>query len=318
MLAAEQTWPTARYVATDIDQSAVRRLGQIRPSWTVGRCNLRNPRSRQSCQALKGILKSTSVLLLNPPFTCRGGTKFVVQTSTGPLHASTAISFLLHTIDYIDDNGHIACVLPFGCLHNQKDGKAWEYLKSRYSIETLRRCPKGTFPTSAAETVLVRLSPKPPNQQTTAETEVVSVQNTQLPIRLIRGSCPISRKPKESSQIRLVHYTDIHSGNVKINSRRGSGQHKCVQGPAILLPRVGALTRNKIALLSLTSPVMLSDCLIALKPASDDLVIPLKEKIITHFSRLRSQYVGTGAPFITLDRLRSALKSMGVTVVEPT
>ena len=42
LLAAEQVWPNARFVATDIDPRAVRRLGRLRPSWTVGRCDLRS------------------------------------------------------------------------------------------------------------------------------------------------------------------------------------------------------------------------------------------------------------------------------------
>ena len=85
LLAAEQVWPNARFVATDIDPRAVRRLGRLRPSWTVGRCDLRSVPSRRSCLALKNMRKSACLLLLNPPFSCRGGTRFPVPTSSGPI-----------------------------------------------------------------------------------------------------------------------------------------------------------------------------------------------------------------------------------------
>ncbi len=131
LLQAERLWPAATYVATDIDHRATRRLARLRSSWTVGRCDLRNPRSRSSSRILARIQRAASLLLLNPPFSCRGGTRFLVQTPNGPLYASTAMSFLLLATAYLAPNGNIVSVLPLGCLHNSKDAAARHYLQSQ-------------------------------------------------------------------------------------------------------------------------------------------------------------------------------------------
>ena len=112
LIEAERVWPKATFVATDIDRRAIRRLARLRPSWTVGRCDLRNARSRGSCQALNQLLQSACLMALNPPFSCPGGTRFRVQTPDGPLHASTAMSFLLLAASYVGAGGHMISVLP--------------------------------------------------------------------------------------------------------------------------------------------------------------------------------------------------------------
>jgi hypothetical protein len=57
---------------------------------------------------------------------------------------------------------------------------------------------------------------------------------------------------------------------------------------------------------------MISDCVIALRTESSEQAKALQGTLVEHFGVLAKQYVGTGAPFITLDRLRRALSSVGV------
>ena len=284
LLAAERKWPTARFVATDIDRLAIRRLARLRPSWTVGCCDLRNKRSRNSCSALRNMTNSVCLLLLNPPFSCRGGTRFLVNSTTSPLFASTAMSFLFHALDYVSDTGHIASILPHGCLHSQKDESAWDSLNKRYHVQTLTTYPMGTFPNSAARTALVRLSPKsltricptPPKYCSHA-----SGTTKTLRVQVIRGTCPIHRiLSDDKSNPVLIHYTDIRNGAVKPNVRRGVGNYRCIEGPAVLIPRVGNITATKIALFDSSVHVMLSDCVIAIKPEDPETVIFLKEKTL--------------------------------------
>ena len=246
LLAAEHAWPTARFVATDIDPKAVRRLRQLWPSWTVGRCDLRNARSRRSCAALKNLRNSVSLLLLNPPFSCRGGTRFSVTTASGPVYASTALSFLLLAMDYLAQGGYVACILPLGCLHNEKDRGAWKQVESRFQVDVIDHCSIRTFPGAAANTVLVRLSPRHPSapippcpavlEPTVAHKFCVSV---------IRGCCPTHDMRPDKNKPPLVHYTDLRNGRVRLNGRLGFGTYRCVTGPAVLLPRVGNSRRPK-------------------------------------------------------------------------
>ena len=312
LLQAERVWPTAAFVATDIDRRAIRRLSRLRPSWTVGRCDLRSSRSRASCRALDSLHHSTCLMLLNPPFSCRGGTRFLVQTSNGPLHASTAMSFLLHAAAYVAPGGHIVSILPLGCLHNAKDVQAWTYLESGYNATVLQTYPKGTFPNSTASTALVRLSPRTDDITPNHRSDLCTTRGLLLRVRVIRGTCPLHRPKHEHDKPALVHYTDLRSGVVAMNGRRGFGSFRCVDGPAILLPRVGRLTSGKIARLDSSHPVMLSDCVIALKPESPDHARTLCDRLLANLEHLRAHYIGTGAPFITIRRLKAALHAIGV------
>ena len=317
LLEAERAWPNANFVATDIDQHAIRRLTRLRPAWAFGRCDLRSARSRASCRVLRGILRSVSLMLLNPPFSCRGGTRFLVQTADGPLHASTAMSFLLLAAAYVADRGHIISILPLGCLHSAKDAPAWHHLKSKYDVTLLDSYAMGVFPGSAASTAIVRFSPRTQRVTTGPHRPIARKFEPQFRVRLIRGSCPAHRQRHEKHKPALVHYTDIRNGTVLLNGRRGFGSFACVDGPAIFIPRVGRVTAGKIAFYEARHSVMLSDCVIALKPFSLKDAHILRNRLLDNLDQLRAQYIGTGAPFITTARLRAALAALGVQIDEP-
>ena len=314
LLEAERSWPTATFIATDIDRASIAHLSTLRPYWIVGRCDLRNSHSRSACHALRNEKKAISLLLLNPPFSCRGGTKFSVQTRVGPIAASTAMSFLLLATEYVADNGTIVVILPLGCMTNLKDVEAWNHLKSKYDVCHLSNSARGTFPGSSASTAIVRLSP--PTTLAVTKTHPVSAlcPKDAIEVTVTRGCCQPHRSPNNAGSSILVHYTDIRDGSVELNGRRGFGTHKCIQGPALIIPRVGRITTSKVAILNHAEKVMLSDCVIAITPKVREHLHLLRERILDNFDQLRASYVGTGAPFVTLGRLHATLSAMGVQV----
>ena len=314
LLEAERIWPSATFVATDIDPESIAHLSALRPDWIVGRCDLRNSRSRSACHALRNARKAISLLLLNPPFSCRGGTKFSVPTRIGPIAASTAMSFLLLATDYVAENGTIVVILPLGCMTNLKDVEAWNYLKSRYDVYHLSNSARGTFRGSSASTAIVRLSPPATLPDTKTHPAPALCPKDAIEVTVTRGCCQPHRSPNNNGSAILVHYTDIRDGSVELNGRRGFGTHRCIQGPALIIPRVGRITRGKVAILSHTEAVMLSDCVIAITPKVREHLHLLRDRILENFGQLRASYVGTGAPFVTLGRLHTALSAMGVQV----
>ena len=314
LLEAERHWPSASYLGSDIDPKSILHLANIRPSWNVGRCDLRNPRSRSSCRALRNARGSVCLLLLNPPFSCRGGTRYAVHTSLGAVSASAALSFLLLAVEYVAADGHIVCILPYGCLKNMKDVDAWIYLKERFDVALLGTHLRGAFPHSAAHTALVHLSPRSSSSRNNIRTTIESHPDPSIRATITRGGCQLHRLTPDNSKPILVHYTDLREGSVILNGLRGSGSHRCVQGPIVLIPRVGRITESKVAVMDHSTSVMLSDCTIGIKPEPIENVYMLRDRIVGNFNALREQYVGTGAPFITLGRLREALSSMGVQV----
>ena len=315
LVQAEKVWPAARFVATNVDRAVVRRLARAKPSWMVGRCDLRNAKSRNSCHALRRVRGAISLLLLNPPFSCRGGTTFSVSTPDGSITASTAMSFLLLAKEYLATDGNVVTILPVGCLKNVKDAIALKYLQETYDVQVIGTQKRGTFPGSAATTALVRLTPKrsPITALPQADPET-KYEGARLRAQIIRGACQMHRLGVNTNDMGLVHNTDIRRGKVKLNGRKGRGKHRSVSGLAIVIPRVGNLTRGKVGILDTEAPVMLSDCVIAIKPKMPDDIIALRNRIMGDFSMLRSCYAGTGAPFITVERLKEVLCFLGVEI----
>ena len=309
---AEAIWPRADYAAVDIDPAAVQRLKRHRTNWYVGRCDVRNPHSRAQSSVLRSIRNRISLLLLNPPFSCRGGKRFMADTITGPIYASAAMSFLITSLSYLHHDGSAIAVLPFGALHNQKDRTAWKYINERYNVSILERAQRGLFPGSSASIALVRLSPlklprtnHPPSPTTVASSKRIT-------IRIVRGCLPLFRLHKRSTGPVLVHSTDLDNAEVHFNGRRAIVARRSLTGPAVLIPRVGQLRKEKIAILRTTSPVVLSDCVIGLTTRSLDEARELRNRLVGEFSLLNAQYVGTGAPFVTLSRLERTLASLGI------
>jgi hypothetical protein len=317
LVQAAQRWPSARIVATDISRHTVAELARRRrQKWEVGRCDFLAPRSRNACQVLRAVNGKVSLLLLNPPFSCRGGSYRIVATPEGPIRTSIAMAFLLLGLGYLSARGQVVAILPAGSLFNQKDRAAWNYVKQRFAVRKLARLKNNSFPKCAASSVLVMLTPTnrspqrssghrrahptPPRIRAQARTEIV------------RGTCPVHLIPDNASGPTLVHYTDLQKASVVLNGHRGFGLHRCVRGPAVLIPRVGQITREKVSILVSARSVMISDCVIALKTQSLRSARRIRRLLIENFQVLVHGYVGTGAPHITLDRLRAVLNRLGV------
>ena len=316
LLEAGRRWPSARIVATDIDAGAVRRLAQMdRERWTVGRCNLFADKSRSACGVLRKIQGKVDALLLNPPFSCRGGSYRIVPTPEGAVRSSPAMAFLLVSLRYLSPRGEAVAILPAGAVHNMKDAAAWSHLRTRFAVRLLALWDKHAFPGCAASSVLVKLMPVSAagNPSTTSpRTARLAVRRPGQYTTIVRGTCPFHDMPGDPQGPTLVHYTDLRNARVILNGHRGFGQHRCLSGPAVLIPRVGRVTPDKVTLLGARKRVMISDCVIGLKADSPAAASRLRKVLVDNFAVLASSYVGTGAPHITIDRLRTTLHRLGV------
>jgi len=312
---AERLWPNAKFLATDIDRVAIRRLRRMRKNWQLGCCDIRNPRSRANCTALRNAFGAASLILLNPPFSCRGGTRFPIETSNGSFFSSTAMSFLLTAIKYLENSGTIVAIMPNGCLYNQKDYQAWEYLRSKFTVSIIGKSYLKVFPNNAANTIIVRLSPyrKMAKRRNNCFIKRSKVNN-KINVSIIRGCQPLYKVVNKTSGTILVHSVDLQNHHVYLNGRFGFNTNRVVEGPAILIPRVGKIKKEKIAIYYENDSIEISDCVIALKTSTIVNAKYLHKRLIENFNILNSHYVGTGAPFITISRLKKVLKAIGVLI----
>ncbi|MER8580023.1 hypothetical protein NKG95_14995 [Mesorhizobium sp. M1423] len=130
-----------------------------------------------------------------------------------------------------------------------------------------------------------------------------------FPWKIMRGNASIARKSRliSDAECGMVHTTGVRDG--RIVERYELPTYGCVyrQSPAgsILLPRVGALKLGSIVRTS--KPEITSDCLFSIKGHDSDWDMKISSAIVQRFSELASLFAGTGAPFLTVERLQRFL-----------
>ena len=318
LLAAAVVWPTATMVATDIDSQAVRKLSQISDNWRTGVCDFLNPRSRRSSPILRSLIGRTNLVLLNPPFSCRGGKRVSATIAGVTSKSSPGLAFVANSFDYIAEGGELIAVLPEGSLTSEKDAATWDLLRRIADTEVLKTNGLRTFARAAVRTAVVRfqkrhslLKGEPSQVQNTLS---ASCQGLQPPVRIVRGTTQmndIQRREGDADSIAFIHSTHLKdftvSSNYEVRNRLG----RCAVGPMVLLPRVGQPKRSKVAKYLDSTAFMLSDCVIALMCHSSESADLLWRDLQTNWCLLKQEYVGSGARYITNSRLEDLLTRLG-------
>jgi hypothetical protein len=115
----------------------------------------------------------------------------------------------------------------------------------------------------------------------------------------------LSRRRNRSS-LPFIHSTTLRNNQIE-RPLWAAATLSIVNGPAVLLPRVGRPDHRKIATLAASERVILSDCVIAIHCDSDDSAGELMESLIERSDILYAAYGGTCAPYLTVADLRVAL-----------
>ena len=318
LLAAASIWPTATMVATDIDFLAVRRLSQISDNLRTGVCDFLNPRSRQSSPILRSLIGRTNLVLLNPPFSCRGGKRVSATIAGVTSKSSLGLAFVVNSFDYIAEGGELIAVLPEGSLTSEKDAATWNLLRRMADTEVLKINGLRTFPKATVRTAVVRFQKRHsllkagPSQ--VLNTLGTSCRDLPPPVRIVRGTTQmneIQQREGDADSIAFIHSTHLKdftvSSNYEVHNRLG----RCAVGPMVLLPRVGQPKRSKIAKYLDSTVFMLSDCVIALMCHSPESAELLWRDLQTNWCLLEQEYVGSGARYITKRRLSDLLTRLG-------
>ena len=318
LLAAATMWPHATMVATDIDPRAVRNLRELSDGWRTGVCDFLNPRSRQSSPVLRTLMGRIDVVLLNPPFSCRGGTRVSATAGGVTSKCSVGLAFVVGSIDYLVDGGELIAILPEGSLTSEKDARTWSLLRNMGVTEVLKTNGLRTFPRAVVRTALVRFQkrPSPARGQSypVANPRSVSLPELHVPVHIVRGTTMVSeieRSPNSTDSIAFVHSTHLQDFTISCHFEVRSRPGRCAVGPMVLLPRVGQPRRSKVARYLGSTAFMLSDCVIALTCHSSEATELLWQDLQANWSLLEQEYVGSGARYTTNRRLSDLLLRLG-------
>ena len=318
LLAARSVWPTATIVATDIDSRAVRNLRKISDRWQAGVCDFLNPRSRQSSPVLRTLKRRTNLVLLNPPFSCRGGKRVSAILGGVSSRCSTGLAFVVNSIDYLAEGGELISLLPLGSLTSEKDATTWSLIRRMGEAQVLQTNGLRTFARAAVRTAVVRFQKNrncvKNEHLAVLATGVASCQKSHTTVRIVRGTTQMNKIHRItvcSDSVPLIHSTHLQEFTVSscyaVRSRLG---RKAI-GPMVLLPRVGQPSRKKVVQYLYTDAFVLSDCVIALMCPNPEKAVLLWNDLQSNWSLLEREYVGSGARYITNRRLSALLSRLG-------
>jgi len=313
LAAARSRWPTCGVVATDIDESRVYMLRKSQPSWSVGKCDFLNPVSRKQSRILRKAKGNVSLVLLNPPFSCRGNERLPVALDGEKVLCSRAMAFVVNSIPYLSATGHVAAVLPAGCLTSQKDAEAWGIMRRAFDVRVLSSHGLRTFKGCAARTVVVCLSRLRAGTRTSRKRRPCRKQTTGITVRITRGVVPVHEAMNGAAGPGwpFVHTANLRQSMVTQLGHSVRTLRRYATGPCVLIPRVGQPDSEKCVLYLARKRVVLSDCIFAIRCESSEDARLVHRAILRSWDKVRESYCGTCARYITRGGLRGLLGNLG-------
>jgi hypothetical protein len=257
------------------------------------------------------------VVLLNPPFTCRGGTRLFVASDSFGVWCSTAMAFLLNSLEYIGPGGEIVAILPAGSMDSEKDRNAWSILRNICRIEIVSEHDHRTFGSCDPTTRIVHIR-KDEGNPATKETANIAQEKQRkrvvgIEVTLYRGK--VQMHSVAPGRVPLAHSTDLRDYQLVLNGHKTNSYALSLKGLFIALPRVGVPMKEKVALYDAKRKVALSDCILALRCDDERHTIGLHKVLVRNWPLLKSLYAGTGAKYLTVANLADVLRKLGYSVV---
>lgn len=312
--AAEMRWKRATLVAADLCGESVRRLRQRNEQWQCTKCDFLDAHSRARSRVLASLVGSVDQILLNPPFSCRGGTAFSAETPSGVIKCGRAMAFVLASLKYLSPDGVLIAVLPSNVLGSQKDREALLHLQSAYNLSTRIADSSSDFTGCRVKYVLASLTSRKAKLEVKARAagRRVSGGRRSARVAIVRGTTQMHALPANGRT--LVHTTDLRDHRVFLNGHCGGSDRPSAIGPAVLFPRVGALRLDKACLYLRRQRVALSDCVICVQCDSAEDARWLLARFRENQSVYAGMFSGTCAPYATLKRVKAALNLLGCRV----
>lgn len=308
--AAQLKWTNAQYIGIDISSEAISSLKLLHPDWKVAECDFTDVISKNHCSVIND--KKFDLILLNPPFTCKGSTINKVIHNKTTYHVSTSMLFLVEALKYMAVDGQLFAILPISNAYSQKDKIIWDVLTDEYNLTILEEPNKQYFKHCTPNIIIVSLNKFDiKNTQRTYKRLKIDVDI----ISLFRGNLSMYQiKNYEMTGKPLIHSTNLRNNKIEDIQYYINCEKSVVNGPAILIQRVGNPNIKKMCVISENESYVLSDCVIALKTKSNRDAIILFDTLIENWDDFKLLYKGTGAKYVTIERLT---KFLGLTTPNP-
>lgn len=297
--AAESQWPDIQCYGSDISQDVINTAAEIHKAWRLYELDFLD-KDLRACSLLFQGNRKFDLILLNPPFSCMGGTVHEIEFEGLFYKVSTAMKFLLTSLNYLSENGFLYCILPSSVAYSKKDMEIWTVLERRFNISVLEQPATRYFKDATPNVVLVSLN------DFSKKTSLKAVTRMSLDfkhVKIFRGKLSMFQVPKYPGQIPLVHSTNLLNNKIVKLTNTVDKSNSLVRGPAVLLPRVGKPLRSKPCVIAEDELYVISDCIIAIKMSSTQEAKRLLEYMLSNWELILDLYQGTGAKYITVEKL---------------
>lgn len=309
--AAAAKWPQAHIVGLDVDQVQLRRAKANHPQWTFGRMDMFSRRSRAASTLWNSALGSVDLVLLNPPFSYRGGKYFRVVFEGVEYGLTPASSFIAESLSRLSPRGELVALLPAGILELERDAAFWSAVSKRWLVEIRDRFSSTAFSGTRTKSILVSVTqrqgrPLPKLADFSLRPEsCVEVVRGRVPVHALR---PVLN---EDEAVPFLHTKDLSGLSVGVISGAQSSRSLATVGPFVTLPRVGRVLREHIQVVGDPRLIVISDCVFALRVGNAEELELLHAVLVRDFEALQGEYVGGCAPYLTIRRLVEFLSRRG-------
>ena len=311
LTAAKRRWPNADAFGCDISAERVSYIVQSGADWTVAQCDFLDRNSRNSISDFEIIRSGIDLAILNPPFTARGGTRVEVKLDGQGIRCSPAMAFVLIASQYLRSDGNLVVLLPSGALQAERDRDAREVLRQLGEFQPIHRSTE-RFPGGNLNVTIAYLKRGPPNPDDCASS-VPKSSTSHSRIKVLRGTLQMHKIPESAVEgsIPLVHSTELQRYEPRVEEKVVPPGTRSICGPAVLIHRVGKPRKDKVAYVLKGPPFAISDCVVALLCPNERECLRLHESLIEHYSLLKENYIGSGALYITINRIQRVLYELG-------
>lgn len=302
--AAEKKYPKVECLGIDISSEAIDSLKERKPSWTLMQCDFKDVKAVNKISFL--TQNKADLVLMNPPFTCRGGRSEIVALDGCQYRVSVALSFVVSALPYLSEKGGAYSILPISCVYSEKDRACWDYLKSFYHARVLEEVHKANFSGKCTPNIVLVYMGRVPYVSAT-RSKSPSVVNIGVRLESInRGhlSVHLAKDVKAELDGKLfIHTTNLRNGKIESPRRISNSRYDSISGYGVLIPRVCNPNPGKIAVVN-NSEYVLSDCVVFLKTKTLNDAEILKRQLLSCWTAFSQLYVGTGARYITVSKLK--------------
>ena len=313
LLCSASCFPESSLFGVDVDPIAVTKSKSALPNAVISHANaLEMPSLR--CSAVWRRREEIDTVVINPPFA--GDRKICdVQASGRSIVCSVAGAHLLSSIEQFDPVT-LAAIMPCSFFHSDRDAQTVDAICQSYDMTRAADLHRSAFPRGRASSEIVYFRRRDVGE--TSGTKPVQhdvldePKSAHILVHLVRGAMQVHAAAgnRSASGLPFLHTKGLM--NSSGSQLRVSPMHRgTIDGVVVLLPRVGLPNLQHLRVREFSSPVQLSDCVLALCFQSMEDAFAVCAALRENFDALQGCWAGTGAPYTTVSKVSELLKCFG-------